>query len=731
MTSLGNATAGMGTGSEGIKRATVALQQMQAAGKITGEDLNQLRDAGIPVFDLLSAATGKTKEEISALAQKGKLGKKEMLQLFAALESGKGLERFSGLMAKQSDTLAGQFSTLKDTINMGLAGAVKPLIPLLKDGLGAASTFLSNTALPKLTAGIALAAKWMSVVQQSFKGAVTDTSGLSDGMSLLAIRFGYIARTAGPFLRTIRDVMQGGAKDTSGMNHEVALLAISIGAKLRNAIDKVKSVATALAPVKDAIAGAFSSMKAGDASAAGASLGSMADSAGKLAPLVKDLAAMVPSLNDVLAVSATVLRVAADNTDTLAKILPLLAAGYIAVKVGQLAANVAQAASLPMKIVELRVNQQLNASNRALIASRSQLTAATTTGTAAENTGILAKARGTVVTLAKSAAEKAAALATRSMAAAQWLMNAAMSANPIGLIILALVALGAAVVIAWKKSETFRNIVLGAWAAIRGGVSAVVGWLKTAVPAVFSWIKSAFLRFTPLGLVISHWSQIRAFIAAAVNGVKATIGWFGSLPGKFRSWFGSAKTAATGQLGSLLSWVKGLPGKVTGALGNLGSLLTDKGSEIVNGLISGIRNMGGRLAGFVKQFVADHIPGPVAKALGIASPSKVTAEQGRWTAKGLVVGMLSQAKHVKAASMRLAEAAVSPMTLAPAGVSLATGGASMLTPNALAAGRASGAVDATGAGRPIEMKIYPQQGQSEQEIGAAAANSLAFRMKLA
>ena len=77
MTTLGDVTSGMGTGSEGIKRATVALQQMQAAGKITGEDLNQLRDAGVPVYDLLATATGKSKAEVVKLAQAGKLGKKE------------------------------------------------------------------------------------------------------------------------------------------------------------------------------------------------------------------------------------------------------------------------------------------------------------------------------------------------------------------------------------------------------------------------------------------------------------------------------------------------------------------------------------------------------------------------------------------------------------------------------------------------------------------------------
>jgi tape measure domain-containing protein len=110
MTTLGNVTSGMGTGSDGVKRATVALQQMNAAGRITGEDLNQLRDAGIPVYDLLAGAIGKSKEEVAKLAQNGKLGKKELDLMMGALESGKGLERFNGLMQKQSQTLNGVIS---------------------------------------------------------------------------------------------------------------------------------------------------------------------------------------------------------------------------------------------------------------------------------------------------------------------------------------------------------------------------------------------------------------------------------------------------------------------------------------------------------------------------------------------------------------------------------------------------------------------------------------------
>lgn len=135
MRTLGDVTSGMGTGAEGVQRATIALQQMSAAGRITGEDLNQLRDAGIPVFDLLASATGKSKAEVVKLAQAGKLGKKELDALMKGLESGKGLERFSGLMDKQSKSLAGMWSTLKDTVGQGLAGIMSNALPIMSDGL--------------------------------------------------------------------------------------------------------------------------------------------------------------------------------------------------------------------------------------------------------------------------------------------------------------------------------------------------------------------------------------------------------------------------------------------------------------------------------------------------------------------------------------------------------------------------------------------------------------------
>lgn len=175
MTTLGDVTAGMGTGSEGIKRATVALQQMQAAGKITGEDLNQLRDAGIPVYDLLAAATGRAKTEVTQLAQAGKLGKADLDALMAGLESGKGLERFAGLMEKQSQSLSGLFSTLKDNLGQKLATGMEPLNAELKDMLPTI-TDLSGAAIDLGSKGLAAAiesgkdfARWASPMAADLK----------------------------------------------------------------------------------------------------------------------------------------------------------------------------------------------------------------------------------------------------------------------------------------------------------------------------------------------------------------------------------------------------------------------------------------------------------------------------------------------------------------------------------------------------------------------------------
>lgn len=70
----------------------------------------------------------------------------------------------------------------------------------------------------------------------------------------------------------------------------------------------------------------------------------------------------------------------------------------------------------------------------------------------------------------------AVTLQTKIATAAQWLWNLAMDANPIGLIIIAIVALVAGFVYLWTHSAAFRNFWIGLWNDIWGFLKAVGSW---------------------------------------------------------------------------------------------------------------------------------------------------------------------------------------------------------------------------------------------------------------
>lgn len=78
----------------------------------------------------------------------------------------------------------------------------------------------------------------------------------------------------------------------------------------------------------------------------------------------------------------------------------------------------------------------------------------------------------------------AAAIATKAWAAAQWLLNAAMSANPVALLVIAISGLVAALVILYKKSETVRNAMNALWGVIAAGATSVF----QAVTNALNWV---------------------------------------------------------------------------------------------------------------------------------------------------------------------------------------------------------------------------------------------------
>lgn len=131
-----------------------------------------------------------------------------------------------------------------------------------------------------------------------------------------------------------------------------------------------------------------------------------------------------------------------------------------------------------------------------------------------------AKAAYALVTGQQTAALVAETAATSAATAAQTGLNTAMALNPIGLIVIGVVALIAALVIAYKKFEGFRNI-----------VDSFFGFIKTAVSGSIDLIKGYFS--TLLGFYKSIFNGIATLWNNTVGKLSFKVpGWVPGLGGK-------------------------------------------------------------------------------------------------------------------------------------------------------------------------------------------------------
>jgi tape measure domain-containing protein len=119
---IGDAAAGLGLGADGVNRITTALGQMQAKGKISAQEMMQLTEAGIPAWDILAKAMGKSTAEVMKLSEKGLLpARKSIDMLVAGME-----EKFPNMMEKQSKSFAGLMSTVKDNVQITFGKILEP-----------------------------------------------------------------------------------------------------------------------------------------------------------------------------------------------------------------------------------------------------------------------------------------------------------------------------------------------------------------------------------------------------------------------------------------------------------------------------------------------------------------------------------------------------------------------------------------------------------------------------
>jgi tape measure domain-containing protein len=157
---LGNVSAGLDLGAEGISRMTRALGQMRAKGRVLQEDLNQLQEVGVntnQVFAIMAKNTGKTVPQLKKLQEAGKLDSAGFLTAFQQFSR----ERFGNLMEEQSKTLVGAMSNIRDSLGQTGADVFLPFFQLVQDGALHLANFLATEEF----------AAWAAAIKQHVAGA--------------------------------------------------------------------------------------------------------------------------------------------------------------------------------------------------------------------------------------------------------------------------------------------------------------------------------------------------------------------------------------------------------------------------------------------------------------------------------------------------------------------------------------------------------------------------------
>lgn len=179
----------------------------------------------------------------------------------------------------------------------------------------------------------------------------------------------------------------------------------------------------------------------------------------------------------------------------------------------------------------------------------------------------VANAKNKAASIASAAATKAQAAASRVAAAGQWLLNAALSANPVGLVVVAVAALVAGFVLAYQKSETFRKIVDGAMAGAKTAVQFVVDKVKdvkSAAQDVIDKVPGLTSPFqTASNAIHTALDLITSPLEAAWDLIQKIIDGLGKIPGNP---FGRSATGG-GLSGSLSSDLRN--GGGTGGAGGM------------------------------------------------------------------------------------------------------------------------------------------------------------------
>lgn len=593
------------------------FNKVAASGKLQGDVIAQLQDAGVPVLQFVAKELGKTAEETAKLASDGKIN----FETFSnAMEAGLG-----GAALKSGNTFRG---AMKNTFAaLGRIGetAMLPFLAVIKDGFNAAMPLLDNfnaklkpimerfggwltaaapAAIAGFVAGLARIGEAFSgikslIVDGDFTGAFRQAFNVEEDApivgTLLRLRdtlSGVVGEVRGGIKALGAAFMDGGTDVTSS---GFAGILESIGLAARNIVDAFAPVVSQVGPAVLAVVAAFS-------------------------PLGIILAALAP-------------------------VLPELAAAA-----GNLAATLSGALASALQVIGPVISGILTFV-AGLVSGFMKMDGAA----AALAAGIAAAVVGMT---AYHLVIQTIAAATKAWAVVQGILNAVMAINPITLIILAVAALIAIVVLLVKNWDKVAAFFASIWEKIKGGLAGLGGFFADVWNNIVEGAKALgvgllnFLASLPGMLLAGLQAVGMAILQGLATGIAvafvAVHYMFTQFPIDLAMWLASAGQwlIATGlnlinglQSGisngyqAVVAFFTALPGRILAFLAAAGSLLLNTGRNLLQGMQNGINN---GYTAVVSFFTA--LPGRVVAFLASAGSWLVGAGQN--TINGLRNGLV-------------------------------------------------------------------------------------------
>jgi TP901 family phage tail tape measure protein len=697
LTDVGNATAALGAGQQGIDAITRALGQMHGKGVAASQEMMQLTEVGIPAWEYLAKALHTDVAGAMEMVTKKAVSADVAI---AAIRAGMQGD-FGGLMIKQSRTLTGVLSNLADAATATIMKMyqtdsykkmtdalskladpiqklVESLMPLFERGMEALASMATNAAnaISQMSASdIQTIAKSIGMLAGTGPALLAIGKSMETAGKMLGA-FSKASGTVASGLSVIKGIIPGTLSTVAGLStgfktsfggiaavvQDKLETAILYAWEFRDSLLKAfsSSITSKLGGVGNAIAGVFGPALT---SLGPKLLGAVQPAMGVVANLASGFGSATVVLG-VLSIAAAVAGTAfvamggditqaaaniASNIVGIADAIPGLASQISSI-LPQVASSLASAGPTLAHAFEVLFSQMGAAWQQiapGLLEAVGAAAGAICDILVASAPSLMAGAMQAFTFILQALTEVAGQLAEAAPQILQGLVDGFVANAP-------------------ALFEAAQGLFMG----LVDGVVAIIPALAAALPQIIDVFISGLPGFVgtllqaAVDLFVAIVNAIPVILPGLIGNIGNLIGTVVSnLPGFIGALLGAAVTLFT----AIVTAVPQIIGSLLGAVGNLLNQaknaitsfdLGSAGRAFIQGFVNGVTG----LASWVVDRVCgvfNGVVGAVKALLGIHSPSRVMAGLGGYTVDGFVVGIAGGKRDVYKAAQDLAEAAQS------------------------------------------------------------------------